>query len=87
MDGFLKMNQYVDWQSLKRTKVEEITPGDLVWWFVDGNLELVVILKIDPIPHSLSPVNIVVLHKQTVGTYRCYALVRVVDNVNLLQVT
>ena len=87
MDGFLKMNQYVDWQSLKRTKVEEIVPGDLVWWFADGIFQIVVILKIDPIPHSLSPANVVALYKQTVGTYRCYTLVRVVDNLNVLQDT
>ena len=79
------MNQYVDWQSLKRTKVEEIVPGDLVWWFVDGNLELVVVLRIDhdlyeSVP-SLFPV--IILHDQTIEVHRCYSLVKVVDNPNL----
>lgn len=81
------MNQYVDWQSLKRTKVEEIVPGDLAWWFMHKDPELVVVLGIDYLFYSALSKPVTVLYRQTIITNHCSSLIKVVDNPNLLQVT
>lgn len=87
------MNQYVDWQSLKRTKVQDITPGDVVCWFIDGNAQLAVVLKIN---HDLKEYDlygcgtslpVTTLCNEIVTTCPCISLIRVVDNLDVLQST